>query len=233
MSRISNALPQRLIERALCAISEIAWRVPPGTARKDQRASSWVPGKRSDRPSRSGIPLGVRRTTRSICPDCGIETRNAVLDGRLDINFLKRDPGVINAEIIEEAGRVLMRKICQIHGPFEDVLATDAAFFRRMERLYPGPDFACTEDDLVHDHGVSSFRYGRGAFLVFALTNHANMHCCPFFMDANAVGHSHHLDLDDIKRILERARSFKPRRGINIFFSWAEPTLSPSFFVPI
>jgi hypothetical protein len=38
--------------------------------------------------------------------------------------------------------RVLMRKICQIHGPFEDVLATDAAFFRRMERLYPGPDFA-------------------------------------------------------------------------------------------
>jgi hypothetical protein len=44
-----------------------------------------------------------------------IETRNALLDGRADINVLKRDPGVINAEIIEEAGRVLMRKICQIH----------------------------------------------------------------------------------------------------------------------
>ena len=161
MSRISNALSQRLIERALCAISEIAWRVPLDTARKGQRASSWVPGKRSDRPSRSAIPLGVPRTTRSLCPDCVIETRNAVLDGRTDINVLKLDPGVINAEIIEEAGRVLMRKICQIHGPFEDVLATDAAFFRRMERLYPGPDFACTEDDLVHDHGVSSVRRPR------------------------------------------------------------------------
>ncbi|PYX29335.1 MAG: radical SAM protein [Acidobacteria bacterium] len=229
MSRISNALPQRLIERALCAISDIAWRVPLGTARKGQRASSWVPGKRSDRPSRSAIPLGVPRTTRSVCPHCVIETRNAVLDGRTDINVLKRDPGVINAEIIEEAGRVLMRKICQIHGPFEDVLATDAAFFRRMERLYPGPDFACTEDDLVHDHGVSSVRYGRGAFLVFDLTNRCNMKCWPCFMDANAVGHVHELDLDDIKRILERARSFKPQREVNILFSGGEPTISPFF----
>src|SRR5437762_8822099 len=113
MSRISNALPQRLIERALCAISEIAWRVPLGTARKGQRASSWALGKRSDRPSRSAIPLGVPRTTRSVCPDCVIETRNAVLDRRTDINVFKRDPGVINAEIIEEAGRVL--KIGRAH----------------------------------------------------------------------------------------------------------------------
>src|SRR5439155_578170 len=104
-----------------------------------------------DRPSRSAIPLGVPRTTRSLCPDCVIETRNAVLDGRTDINVLKRDPGVINAEISEEAGRVLMRKICQIHGRFEDVLATDAAFFRRMERLCPRPAFACTEYAPVHD----------------------------------------------------------------------------------
>ena len=229
MSRISNALPQRLIERALCTISEIAWRVPLGTARKGQRASSWAPGKPSDRPSRSAIPLGVPRTTRSVCPDCVIETRNAVLDGRADINVLKRDPGVINAEIIEEAGRVLMRKICQIHGPFEDVLATDAAFFRRMERLYPGPDFACTEDELVHNHGISSVRCGRGAFLVFDLTNRCNMKCWPCFMDANAVGHVHELDLDDIKLILERARSFKPRREINILFSGGEPTISPFF----
>jgi len=229
MYRISNALPQRVIERALCTISEISWRVPLGTARKRERASSWAPGKPSDRPMHSAIPLGVPRRIRSVCPNCVIETRNAVLDGRADINALKRNPGVIKAEIIEEAGRVLMRKICQIHGPFEDVLATDAAFFRRMELLYPGPDFACTEDDLVHDHGVSSVRYGRGAFLVFDLTNRCNMKCWPCFMDANAVGHVHELDLDDIKRILDRARSFKPRREINILFSGGEPTISPFF----
>jgi 7,8-dihydro-6-hydroxymethylpterin dimethyltransferase len=120
-------------------------------------------------------------------------------------------------------------KICQIHGPFEGVLATDTAFFRRMERLYPGPDFACTEDELVHNHGISSVRCGRGAFLVFDLTNRCNMKCWPCFMDANAVGHVHELDLDDIKLILERARSFKPGREINILFSGGEPTISPFF----
>jgi 7,8-dihydro-6-hydroxymethylpterin dimethyltransferase len=149
-----------------------------------------------------------------------IETRDAVLDGRTDINVFKRDPGVINAEIIEECGRVLMRKICQIHGPFEDVLATDAAFFRRMERLYPGPDFA------PRSRPRSCVRYGRGAFLVFDLTNRCNMKCWPRFMDANAVGHVHELDLDNIKRILERARSFKPQREVNILFSGGEPTIS-------
>jgi hypothetical protein len=51
----------------------------------------------------------------------------------------------------------------------------------------------------------------------------------PCFMDANAVGHVHELDLDDIKLILERARSFKPRREINILFSGGEPTISPFF----
>jgi 7,8-dihydro-6-hydroxymethylpterin dimethyltransferase len=49
-------------------------------------------------------------------------------------------------------------------------------------------------------------------------------------MDANAVGHVHELDLDDIKLILERARSFKPGREINILFSGGEPTIS-SFFL--
>jgi len=229
MPRISNVLSRRAVEKALCTISELSWRVPLGIATKRRRASSWAPGKPSDRPPRSAIPLGVPRTTRSVCPNCVIETRNAVLEGRADINALKRDPGVIAAEIVEEAGRVLIRKMCQVHGPFEDVLATDAAFFWRMEELYPGPDFACSGDDLVHDHGVSSVRYGRGAFLVFDLTNRCNMKCWPCFMDANAVGHVHELDLDDIKRILDRARSFKPRREINILFSGGEPTISPFF----
>src|SRR5436305_11062994 len=117
---MSQALPKKLITRTRNGITEIACRAPLGTARKSQRAPSWVPGKRSDRPSRSAIPRGVPRTTRSVCPDCVIETRNAVLDGRTDINVLKLDPGVINAEIIEEAGRVLMRKICQINWHFEE-----------------------------------------------------------------------------------------------------------------
>jgi 7,8-dihydro-6-hydroxymethylpterin dimethyltransferase len=229
MFRIFDTLSQHTIKTALCTLSEIARRSSLGISRRCDRSALRTLGRLSERPVRSTVPLGVPRTTRSVCPSCIIDKRNAVLQGRADIDAFKRDPGLIDAEIIEEAGRVLMRKVCQIHGPFEDLLATDVTFFRRMENLYPGPDFACTGDDLVHDHGVSSVRYGRGAFLVFDLTNRCNMKCWPCFMNANAVGYVHELGLDDIKVILERARSFKPRREVNILFSGGEPTISRYF----
>jgi hypothetical protein len=50
-------------------------------------------------------------------------------------------------------------------------------FFRRMESLYPGRDFACTDDDLVRNHGPLSIRYGRGVYMVMDLTNRCNMKC--------------------------------------------------------
>jgi 7,8-dihydro-6-hydroxymethylpterin dimethyltransferase len=232
MHRNSKTLSLRTAETAVCALSDFVWhltRVGSAFFPKRERSARWAPGWLSRRPDRSVIPLGIPRTIQSVCPNCVTEGRNALLRGTANIDGLKCDPGIIRAEIVEEAGRVLIRKICPIHGPFEDLLAANAAFFRRMERLYPGPDFACSEDELVHDHGVSSIRWGRGAFLVFDLTNRCNMKCWPCFMDANAASYVHELDLEDIEAILQRARSFKPRRELNILFSGGEPTISPFF----
>ena len=53
--------------------------------------------------------------------------------------------------------------------------------------------------------------------------------CNPCFTDANQVGYVHEPDLEEIKEILDRAVSFKPRRQIIILFSGGEPTLSPHF----
>lgn len=55
------------------------------------------------------------------------------------------------------------------------------------------------------------------------------MMCNPCFTDANQVGYVHEPDLEEIKEILDRAVSFKPRRQIIILFSGGEPTLSPHF----
>jgi hypothetical protein len=139
------------------------------------------------------------------------------------------EPGLISAQIVEEAGRVLMRKICPEHGPFEDVASSDARFYRRMERLYQGPDFACTSDEAVHRHSAMGIKYGRGVYLVIDLTNRCNMKCTPCFMDANQVGYVHELDLQDVEEIFRRASSFKPQREINVLFSGGEPTLHPQF----
>ncbi|HXN25236.1 MAG TPA: radical SAM protein [Candidatus Dormibacteraeota bacterium] len=122
-----------------------------------------------------------------------------------------------------------MRKACERHGPVEDVLSNHPDFFRRMEGLAFGRDFECVHDHDVHDHGPNSIRAGRGATLVVDLTNRCNMVCSPCFMDANAAGYVHELDMEDIKALFNRAVSFKPQREINVLFSGGEATLSPIF----
>ena len=168
--------------------------------------------------------------TDSLCPRCVPEVRNAIIGGAADISMLRsRHPGEIKAQLIEENGRILMRKVCEKHGPFEDVISTDPAFSRRIEALFFGRDFRTSEDEAIHRHGSSTIKYGRGAVLTVDLTNRCNMMCNPCFMDANQVGYVHEPGFEDIKAILDRAVSFKPRRQIIVLLSGGEPTLSPFF----
>ncbi|HXP44546.1 MAG TPA: radical SAM protein [Candidatus Acidoferrales bacterium] len=122
-----------------------------------------------------------------------------------------------------------MRKACEKHGPFEDVLSNHPAFFERMERLAFGKDFNCAGDEIVHNHGANSIKKGRGTYLIVDLTNRCNMFCSPCYMDANAASYVHELDTNDVAAMFERAKSFQPQREINVLFSGGEATLSPIF----
>jgi len=150
-----------------------------------------------------------------------------VIRGEASLADFRDRPGIIEAEILEEAGRILMRKACEKHGPFEDVLSNHPAFFKRMERLGFGKDFTCAGDEMVHNHGANSIGTGRGTYLIVDLTNRCNMFCWPCYMDANAAGYVHELDMQDVVAVFERAKSFKPQREINVLFSGGEATLSP------
>jgi 7,8-dihydro-6-hydroxymethylpterin dimethyltransferase len=177
------------------------------------------------RRERAMPPLGPRKT-QSVCPKCLLETRDAVLRGKQGVESLTLTPGVIDAEILEEAGTVVMRKSCERHGPFEDTLASDARFFWQMEDLFPGCDFPRSE---IGPHGVHSVQYGRGSFVIVDLTTRCNMKCGTCFMDANQLGHVSEASFDEIKALLDNAASVEPKREFNILFSGGEPTLSPHF----
>jgi len=190
----------------------------------------WAPAKIPKSYQRTSPPLGFPRVTDSLCPRCIPEARARVARGELDpAAFAEGGIGEIKAEIIEEDGRILMRKMCEKHGAFEDVLSTNPAFTRRIENLFFGRDFEIADDGKLHRHGASSIKYGRGTVLTVDLTNRCNMMCGPCFMDANQVGYVHEPDFGIIKGILDRAVSFKPRRQMIILFSGGEPTLSPHF----
>ena len=221
-----SAIVSRLADLSWKAFQAVNRRLPEG----ELPTPKWAPGKMLKSHERSAPTLGFPRSTDSLCPKCVPEVRSAIIRGETEISSLvNENPGEIKAQIVEEGGRVLMRKVCEKHGPFEDVLSTSPAFSRRIESLFFGRDFKCAEDEDVHRHGTSTIKYGRGAVLTVDLTNRCNMMCNPCFMDANQVGYVHQPEWEDIKAIFDRAISFKPKRQIIILLSGGEPTISPFF----
>ncbi len=190
---------------------------------------NWAPAPLLKRRERTFPPLGWPRETDSLCPQCVKEARSAILDGRADVRLLVEGrPGEIRARIHEEGGELVMTKTCPVHGRVQDVISTDPAFTARIERLFPGRDFASPPTKL-RDHGTSSIKYGRGSVLTVDLTNRCNMMCDPCFMDANQVGFVHELEWEEVKKILDDSLHIKPRRQMSVQFSGGEPTLSPHF----
>lgn len=174
---------------------------------KELPRPTWAPARLPKSWQRAPMPTGVPRKTLSLCPDCNREAVEAVINGEMTVTEFRDRPGIIEADIVDEAGRILMRKACVKHGPFEDVLSNHPAFFRRMESLAFGKDFECADDGQVHNHGTNGIRRGRGTYLIVDLTNRCNMVCSPCYMDANATSFVHELDMDDVEAIFKRAVS--------------------------
>jgi tetraether lipid synthase len=223
---------RRSLERVAAAGARAAWPLVRAFNRAFERPSprpKWAPEPLLKRRERTFPQLGWPRETDSLCPKCVQQTRAAILDGRSDLRVLVDErPAEIRAHIVEENGRVVMRKKCPTHGETVDVLSIDPEWLARIERLYPGRDFRAPPTPL-REHGSSSIQFGRGAVLTVDLTNRCNMMCDPCFMDANQVGYVHELGWEDIKKILDDSMSIKPRRQMSVQFSGGEPTLSPFF----
>ncbi len=226
LNRVKAALLTQAADLAWRAIQAINTRLPEGQL----PIPIWAPGRIAKSRERSAPPLGFPRITDSLCPKCIPELRSAIIEGSVNPDSAIRGyPGRLEARLVEENGRILMRKTCRKHGFFEDVLSTYPAFTKRIEGLFFGRDFQSVQDEQIHHHGDSDIKYGRGTVLTVDLTNRCNMMCTPCFTDANQVGYVHEPTLEEIKAILDRAVSFKPRRQIIILFSGGEPTLYPHF----
>ena len=195
--------------------------------------------KWSDKPllkswQKSKPTLGWPRTTDSLCPNCVIEAREAIISGEKDVSVLINEKvGEIKAQIIERDGQIWMIKDCPVHGHFEDMMAIDSNFLKHIEAMFPGRDIDAHNDEKLHNHGSSTVKFGRGAVLTVDLTNRCNMMCDPCFMDANQVGFVHELSMDEIKEILDNAITIKPRRQMSVQFSGGEPSISPHFIEAI
>jgi 7,8-dihydro-6-hydroxymethylpterin dimethyltransferase len=230
MSQLVATVIRELANAGWVGFQSVNARVPESPS----RAPDWAPGPLPKGRERTKPPLGWPRETDSLCPRCAVATREAIVRGERGISeIVDHRPGEIQSLILEENGRLIVRKHCPTHGAFEDLLSIDPEFTRLVESRYSGRDFATALDGPIHRHGSSSIRYGRGSVLTIDLTNRCNMMCTPCFMGANQLGYVHEPTLDEIKRILDTSVSFKPRRQMSVQFSGGEPTLSPHFIEAI
>ena len=209
-------------------VGELAWRafqsVNTRLAEGPAVNPRWAPGALPKSHERTRPPLGYPRETDSLCPRCVIEARKRILSGERDLSDLVNGHlGEIKATFYQKGRELWVTKTCPDHGTFDDLRSIDIEFDHVIERRYPGRDFRTLGDALVHRHGTSTVRYGRGAVLTVDLTNRCNMMCNPCFMDANQVGYVHELTLDEVKKILDDSVSFKPRRQMVVQYSGASP----------
>ncbi|HYP01855.1 MAG TPA: radical SAM protein, partial [Pyrinomonadaceae bacterium] len=230
--------PIKHVERGLTAIAAGAFNTIQ-FFNKYRPSESFIP-KWSDKPllkswQKSKPPLGFPRTTDSLCPKCVIEARAKILNAEvIDPSVLINEKvGEVKAQIVERNGEIWMIKDCPTHGHIEDIMAMDSSFLKHIEAQFPGRDIQAHNDEKLHNHGSSTIKYGRGSVLTIDLTNRCNMMCDPCFMDANQVGFVHELSFEDVKDILDKAISIKPRRQMSVQFSGGEPTISPHFIESI
>ena len=65
--------------------------------------------------------------------------------------LMHQHPGEIKAQILEDNGNVIMRKTCPKHGQFDDVMATDPEFLRRIDLCFLVATFAWP-NAAIHRH---------------------------------------------------------------------------------
>jgi hypothetical protein len=64
---------------------------------------SWAPGQLLKSWERIQMTTGIPRKTLSLCPECNREAADAVVTGQATIADFRDRPGIIEAEILEEA----------------------------------------------------------------------------------------------------------------------------------
>jgi 7,8-dihydro-6-hydroxymethylpterin dimethyltransferase len=158
------------------------------------------------------ITTGLPRTVRSLCPECG---------------------RVIPAEEFVEDGQVVMRKSCQAHGSFRDIVFSDAEMFLRMEAWHfgDGQGFAnpasAEDGECPQRCGICGWHTSHTSLANVDLTSRCNLACPVCFADAN--GRPYELSLEQAVGTLTRLRAQCPSPAFAVQFSGGEPTVHPRF----
>lgn len=160
------------------------------------------------------LKRGLPKNTESICPECG---------------------KVIPATILERGGKVVMEKSCPEHGPFSDVVWSNARMYLDAESY--AVDGVGVENPLVKkdnpmcpsDCGLCRIHLTHTVLANLDLTNRCNLTCPVCFANANASGYVFEPSFEEVHKMMVTLRSERPVPCSAIQFAGGEPTIHPEF----
>ncbi len=131
----------------------------------------------------TGIPGQLIRTTTSTCPQCRQE---------------------VPAQIVEEGGKVYMKKFCVAHGPFELLISRHPWYYKGLTEYY---------------FEVMPQKMEQRRFYIY-LSNKCNMNCPICLLDPNQ-GKVPDISIEKFKDVISRNKRSR------FYLYGAEPTLRP------
>ena len=149
------------------------------------------------------------KETKSLCPEC---------------------MEVIEADVVEEDGKALIKKSCPKHGRFEDVYWSDVEMYRWAERfahLGEGVENPRTEKSrgCPFDCGICPNHKSHTILGIIDVTNRCNLRCPICFAYAGAAGYVYEPTFEQVKAMLANLRANRPVPAPAVQLSGGEPTL--------
>jgi hypothetical protein len=150
------------------------------------------------------------KKTRSLCPTC-----NTVLD----------------AEIVDEDGKIWLKRTCPEHGSSKNLYWSDSAMYHRYDKYnavgrgITNPLNTVPPESCPTACGLCSNHHSGTLLANIDLTNRCNLNCEFCFANARACGFIYEPEFDDIIKMLQVLRDEKPVPTPAVQFSGGEPTM--------
>ena len=150
------------------------------------------------------------KKTRSLCPTCN---------------------SVVDAEIVEEEGKIWLKRMCPEHGNSRHLYWSDAPMYHRFQEYdavgngVANPQNIAPPDSCPTACGLCNNHHSGTLLANIDLTNRCNLNCDFCFANARACGFVYEPSFDEVVRMLQVLRDEKPVPAPAVQFSGGEPTM--------
>jgi uncharacterized radical SAM superfamily Fe-S cluster-containing enzyme len=132
----------------------------------------------------------------------------------------------IDAYIVEEDGRVYIKKTCDEHGEFKDIYFGDINLYNKwMKYTVTGTKAPDVKTEIMDVPELYNVHTSQSVLTNLLITNRCDLRCNYCFMNAGASGNVYEPTIDQIRKLMIQARSEEPMGSKAIQITGGEPTI--------